>query len=222
MQRTPEPAELMDDPAQARAYATADFEAPHAAFIDGLQQRYPALTPTRILEPGCGSGDISWRLAQHYPAAVIDAIDGSAAMLNIACETVARHGLTEHIRLLGYTLPCHHLDTDYDALICNALLHHLADPLDLWRLAAEHVRPGGLVYVMDLARPADEATARSIVEREAADEAEVLKTDFYHSLLAAYTITEVEQQLAACGLAHLSVCQPDDNHLLVHGQFPII
>ena len=39
MERIPEP-ELMDDPEQARAYASADFSEPHQAFVERFTQRF--------------------------------------------------------------------------------------------------------------------------------------------------------------------------------------
>lgn len=41
MQRIPEP-DLMDDDAQARAYAEADFSEPHENFIALFKQQWPA------------------------------------------------------------------------------------------------------------------------------------------------------------------------------------
>jgi len=218
MKRIPEPAELMDDPAQARAYAEADFEAPHAAFIDELLKCYPDAQPQHILEPGCGSGDISWRLAHCYPNTHIDAIDGASAMLDIANQLFTDKGCAGQINTLQHTLPCDELpQAHYDAVITNAMLHHLLDPAVLWQTIKHAAKPGAIVFVMDLARPDSTQTAAEIVARDAADEADVLKADFYHSLLAAYTPTEVEQQLTQAGLAHLAVTTPSDNHLLIHG-----
>jgi len=219
MKRIPEPAELMDDPAQARAYAEADFEAPHAAFIDELTRLYPDEQPEHILEPGCGSGDISWRLAGYYPDTRIDAIDGAPPMLEIANELFHNKGCAEQVQTLQHTLPCDELPiTHYDAVITNAVLHHLLDPAVLWQTIKRAAKPGALVFVMDLARPASKQAAADIVAREAADEPEVLRTDFYHSLLAAYTPGEIREQLANAGLEHLSVTIPSANHLLVHGR----
>ena len=73
------------------------------------------------------------------------------------------------------------------------------------------------IYVADLRRPQDADAARRLVREYAADEPEILQRDFYNSLLAAFTPAEVEAQLAAAGLAGLSVEVISDRHLLVHG-----
>jgi hypothetical protein len=51
--------------------------------------------------------------------------------------------------------------------------------------------PGAPVLVMDLMRPASPAAAEALVEQYAAGEPEVLRRDFYNSLLAAFEPGEV-------------------------------
>jgi hypothetical protein len=63
MERIVEP-ELMDDEAQARAYAEADFEEPNARFV-ALYREFVGALPAgaAVLDLGCGPGDITLRLA---------------------------------------------------------------------------------------------------------------------------------------------------------------
>ena len=49
MQRVPEP-ELMDDPAQALAYAGADFSEPHQAFVAHFRERFPDFHSGSVLD----------------------------------------------------------------------------------------------------------------------------------------------------------------------------
>ena len=53
MKRTPEP-DLMNDPAQALAYANADFSVPHEAFCDEATRVFNDQEPGHILDLGCG------------------------------------------------------------------------------------------------------------------------------------------------------------------------
>ena len=69
---------------------------------------------------------------------------------------------------------------------------------------------------MDLFRPETEEDARSIVEFVSGGEPEILKRDFYSSLLAAFTPAEVEDQLRRAGLA-LTVDVVSHRHLRVRG-----
>ena len=67
MQRRPEP-ELMDDTAQAQAYAQADFEQPHSQVIAHFQRCFPRASITGcVLDLGCGPCDITRRFALTYP-----------------------------------------------------------------------------------------------------------------------------------------------------------
>jgi len=217
MQRIPEP-ELMNDEAQARAYAEADFEAPHSYFIDLFQQTFPNLNITGcVLDLGCGPADISLRFARAYPECELHAVDAAEAMLGYADKAVQQANLADRIHLLpGYLpdarLPLH----QYDAVISNSLLHHLADPLSLWRTVQEYAAADAPVFIMDLMRPTSASQAQALVAEYAADEPPVLQHDFYHSLLAAYTPQEVEQQLNSQALP-FSVRIVTDRHLVVSG-----
>ena len=102
----------------------------------------------------------------------------------------------------------------------NSLLHHLHDPLVLWRAVLGHGAPGAAVLVMDLYRPGSTGAAQEIVEAYAGEEPEVLKRDFYNSLCAAFDPAEVREQLAPCGLGALEVRTVSDRHMVVAGRLP--
>ena len=72
---------------------------------------------------------------------------------------------------------------------------------------------------MDLLRPDTEGEARRLVDTYSADAPEILREDFYNSLLAAYTPWEVSEQLLAAGLDRLKIVIPSDRHWIVHGRF---
>jgi 2-polyprenyl-3-methyl-5-hydroxy-6-metoxy-1,4-benzoquinol methylase len=106
----------------------------------------------------------------------------------------------------------------YDTVISNSLLHHLRDPMVIWDTLNQYANPGARVFIMDLMRPASREQAQSLMEEYAAGEPDVLRHDFYHSLLAAYRVDEVTEQLRAAGLDALSVAEISDRHLLVYGR----
>ncbi|MFO0765568.1 MAG: hypothetical protein U0231_01980 [Nitrospiraceae bacterium] len=101
----------------------------------------------------------------------------------------------------------------------NSLLHHLPNPLRLWGRLRQWAKPGACILVMDLLRP-DSPEAQALVEQYAADEAPILKRDFYNSLLAAFTEDEVAAQLAQMNLSRLLIDVPDDRHWVVGGMIP--
>lgn len=221
MQRVPEP-ELMEDEAQARAYAEADFSEPHSMFIRLCAEAWAGRDLRgRLLDLGCGAADISVRMAGAFPRVVIDGVDGSEAMLRCGRDRITRAGLAHRVQLWNVRLPATALPhRDYAAIISNSLLHHLNDPGVLWRSVTAWGRRGALVFVMDLVRPESPERARQLVARHAGREPEILRHDFQASLAAAYRVEEVRAQLDEAGLGGFSVRAVSDRHLAVSGILP--
>ncbi len=219
MKRIPEPDDLMDDAAQARAYADADFSEPRLLFQEQFSAQHPNGFAGRMLDLGCGPADIPIALAQQFPDLLIDAVDGAGSMLAHARSAIARHpDLPGRIRLICDYLPSAKIGTGvYDAVVSNSLLHHLKDPAVLWQTAQACGRPGAALCVMDLQRPADEATLEALVDQYAADAPDVLRRDFRNSLFAAYRVDEVRAQLESVGLCGIQVKTISDRHLLATG-----
>lgn len=216
MQRVPEP-ELMDAPEQARAYAKADFSEPNALFVERALSHLDAAVSGRLVDLGCGPGDICLRFAQALPGWQVIGVDAGPNMLALARAALERSELGDRVEFLHAHLPDHSLDGQFQAVVSNSLLHHLPDPMALWQTVSVLAAPGAYVQVMDLHRPADAQTAARLVDEHAADEPEVLRQDFYNSLLAAWTIEEVTDQLRQAGLESLAITQPTERHWLVHG-----
>ena len=221
MERRPEP-ELMDDLAQAAAYAQADFEQPHAMFMEHLAECLGETDPIgRALDLGCGAGDITARFALRYPEIRVDALDGAARMLEHARIRLRRAGIEARVNLLHLHLPDSTLESGvYNAVFSNSLLHHLADPLVLWHTVRSAAAPGAFVFIMDLMRPDSESAAEALVAEYAGGEPEILRRDFFHSLLAAYRVEEVRAQLRIAGLETIAVDPLSDRHYIAHGRLP--
>jgi len=217
MDRTLEP-ELMDDPEQALAYARADFEKENQGFVDRFREYFPEFTGGHILDLGCGPGDIPVRFARALPSCRITGVDASEPMIGLAGVAVKQAGLADRI-----TFRCEHFQAvslvePVDAAVSNSLLHHVPNPLQFWYRLRQLVKSGSPVLVMDLLRPDSPEEAQAIVDCYAAKEPEILRRDFYRSLLAAFTEDEVAAQLAEMNLSRLIVDVPDDRHWVVSGR----
>jgi SAM-dependent methyltransferase len=221
--RIPEP-ELMDEAAQAKAYADADFAAPHERCVDLFAASWPAsrgAVAGVALDLGCGPADVVVRAARRFPGLVVDGVAGAEAMLALGRARVAAHGLVNRVRLYRAFLPDDPLPrTGYDIVTSNSILHHLHDPQALWRTLWRAAAPGAHVFLMDLMRPSSTEEAAAMTDRYAAGEPEILRRDFHASLLAAFTPDEVRAQLAEAGLASLRVDVVSDRHLTVSGAMP--
>ncbi len=215
MQRTLEP-EIMADAEQSLAYANADFASSNQLFVDHLLVDNPQALKD-VIDLGCGPCDVMLRLAEACPDIRITAVDGSAAMIELATQAVrAANHEARIVVMQGYIPGLALREHDFDAILSKDLLHHLPDPMVLWREARRLGRQGAAVHVMDLIRPATQEDARNIVETVAPDEHPILKEDFYNSLCAAFTIKEVETQIRQAGLP-LRVIRVGDRHMLIKG-----
>lgn len=219
MIRIPEE-ELMNDIAQAQAYAQADFEEPHNNFIRLFQEMFGSSLNVRlVLDLGCGPGDITFRFARAYPSCSVHGIDGSDTMLAFGRKALAgAPDVQDRILFISGLLPDIELPgSRYDCIISNSLLHHLPDPLILWETVKCFAAPEAPVCIMDLKRPKSIDEARELTETYAGEEPEILKRDFYNSLCAAFEASEIEKQLRKTGLKNLSVREVSDRHVLITG-----
>jgi ubiquinone/menaquinone biosynthesis C-methylase UbiE len=201
---------------QSLAYANADFASSNQLFVDHVLGDSPR-TLRDVIDIGCGPCDVMLRLADARPDIRITAVDGSAAMIELASQAVRAAGHESRIVVMqghipGLALP----ERGFDAILSKDLLHHLPDPMVLWSEARRLGRQGSAVFVMDLIRPATQQDARNIVELVAPDEHPILKEDFYNSLCAAFTIDEVRAQILQAGLL-LRATQINDRHMLITG-----
>lgn len=216
MDRVLEP-ELMEDETQVAAYASANFERENQGFVDRFRECFPDFDQGHVFDLGCGPGDIPVRLAKAIPGCRITGFDASAPMIRLAEQAVSAAGLAERV-----TFRCERIQdiagaNQADAVISNSLLHHLPDPLQFWNRIRRLGRPGSPVLVMDLLRPQSQEEAQAIVARYASGEPEVLRRDFYNSLLAAFTEDEITSQLARMNLTRLLIDVVDDRHWVVGG-----
>jgi trans-aconitate 2-methyltransferase len=231
MQRSVEP-ELMDDPLQVQAYAQADFGATDQALVERLVGIFGESLGDgpgqRLVDLGCGPGNISFRLAERFPQASVLGLDGAAAMLEVAQQALAQRalgcpGLADRLGfaqvLLGpETLPF----GGFTAVVSNSLLHHLHDPQALWRHLRQLAAPGAAIYIKDLRRPATPEAALALQQMHLAAAPPLLQRDYLASLHAAFEPAEVEAQLRAAGLPvgeqGLRVAALDDRYLEVWGR----
>ena len=215
MQRTLEP-EIMDKEENVSAYAKADFSSVNQKFVDDLIKNYPNLK--NVLDLGCGPADIPIRLAQSLPKVHITAIDASKKMIESAKAAVTKARSNNQIILMQAYLPGLPFKSKiFDGVISNSILHHLPNPNVLWEEIKRLGQNGAAVFIMDLLRPNSPEKAKEIVELYSKNEPPVLKEDFYNSLLAAFTLDEIKEQLEKTDLSKLNAEAISDRHWLVSG-----
>jgi SAM-dependent methyltransferase len=184
MQRIVEP-ELMDDVAQVEAYNAGNKQ----FGIDGFLHYYEKninITNGKIVDLGCGTADYLVALAKKYPDLTIVGYDGSLNMVKQAQENVQGYNITVICKQFSDIV-----DTADCAISINTL-HHLHDPSVMWR-AIRSISNN--VLVMDIIRPQSIAVADAIVNMINGQDPEIFKRDFYNSLLAAFSLEELQDQI---------------------------
>ena len=220
--RIPEP-EVMNDPLQVDAYAAADFSGTDQAMVERIDKLLKSSGASfrahaRLLDLGCGPGNISSRLAQRWPMCSVLGLDAADRMIAVADDRRLAAGLSrERLRYEQALLPIHQVDKPADLIVSNSLLHHLHDPQQLWSslipLASLHC----LVLHRDLRRPDSQASIDRLCQCHVADAPLVLQRDYRASLHAAFSLEEVKAQLRLAGLEHLQVVAVEDRYLEVSG-----
>lgn len=123
-------------------------------FGDIARARFPGLDPkslprgaVEILIAGCGTGRQSLQVATTYRNARITAIDLSRASLAFAQRRAREENITKISFAQADIMALGDWDKRFDFIDCTGVLHHLAEPLDGWRVLTRLLRPGGIMNI---------------------------------------------------------------------------
>jgi ubiquinone/menaquinone biosynthesis C-methylase UbiE len=106
----------------------------------------------RVLELGCGTGNLSLRLLDRFPQASFTLVDAASSMLEIAAARVAATGpvAAERVTFVAARFEDLELETGgHDAVVASFSLHHLADLAPLYGRARRWLAPGGVLRNAD-------------------------------------------------------------------------
>ena len=104
-------------------------------FVD-LLARVPATAPARVVDLGCGPGNLTALLAQRWHGADVVGVDSSP-------EMVARAQGVEGVRFEVGDLRSWRAEHPVDVLVSNATLQWVPGHLDLLPALVDQVAPGG-------------------------------------------------------------------------------
>ena len=135
-----------------------------------LCKNYPHFTPpdffnglTRMLVAGCGTGQEPLSVALDRENTEIVAVDLSRRSLAYAVR-MARKLDIDNIRFLqADILALPRLREQFHVIQCAGVLHHMADPLQGWRVLTDMLLPGG---VMKIGLYSEQARAPTVAARE--------------------------------------------------------
>jgi tetratricopeptide (TPR) repeat protein/SAM-dependent methyltransferase len=121
-----------------------------------------------VLIAGCGTGQHVIGSAPLYTRGRILAVDLSLASLSYAKMRTDALGLANVEYAQADILALGSLDRRFDVIECSGVLHHLADPLEGWRILLSLLRPNGIMRIglySELARTAIVAARAFIADR---------------------------------------------------------
>ncbi|UQA61534.1 class I SAM-dependent methyltransferase [Polyangium aurulentum] len=211
--------EVMDSDEEARDYDAMDHGAVNARFCEDLLALGPDLR--RTLDVGTGTAQIPIELCKRAPEARVLAIDLAESMLRIGARNVERAALSGAITLAlvdakdlgGGTRP-------FSAVVSNSIIHHIPSPIHVLREMVRVLAPGGVLFVRDLLRPADDDAVSALVETYASDQSPRQRALFDASLRAALTLEEVRVLCDELGIAREAVQQTSDRHFTIAWRHP--
>jgi SAM-dependent methyltransferase len=144
MSRNPQAEQMADESMLRNLAAQAEAIWPQE---QGLFDRYRLPAQARIADIGCGSGEITSRLAARYPQAElvgVDILEGSVA------HARQRHGaLAPRVRFeQGDAFELKFTDRQFDLVVCRHMTQAVPEPLRVLTELRRICRPGGWVHVL--------------------------------------------------------------------------
>lgn len=203
--------EVVDTAEEALAYDGLDHNEVNRMFVADLLDHFPGRGP--ILDLGTGTARIPIQLCLQDPGARVVGIDLARSMLALARRNIAAADLGNRIaveRADAKRLPFG--GAVFPAVISNSLVHHMASPEVLLREAWRALAPGGLLFIRDLIRPADERALENLLESYAPHATQRQRRMFEDSMRAALTVGEAQLLAAEIGSMRDSVRATSDRH----------
>jgi ubiquinone/menaquinone biosynthesis C-methylase UbiE len=210
--------EVMDTASEAVDYNRMDHRHVNRVFVDDLLAAMTPLTPPvsgvwQVFDAGTGTALIPLELMTRGVRAIVTASDLAEQMLIVGRQNIQAAGFSSEIQLVRSD--CKQLpnpDSTFDVVMSNSIVHHIPEPgrvlAELWRI----LKPGGLLFVRDLMRPANLSTLDHLVKTHAGDANAHQQQMFRDSLHAALMIDEVREHLEQLQIPKNCVAATSDRH----------
>lgn len=118
---------------------------PSQAYRHRLVIRYVIKAkPEKIIDVGCGQGDLLKELSHHFDADALAGLELSMIGVREALRKVPRADIHQFDLLGADSSP---LTRDFDCLTCVEVLEHVDDPIRFLSSALLHLTPGGKVVI---------------------------------------------------------------------------
>lgn len=203
--------EVMDNEIEAYEYDQMDFTEVNTDFA--LLASKLGKKQAKVLDIGTGTAQIPVILSDLQPQWHITAVDLAESMLKLAKKNIEKAGKSQQITLTlvdGKKMP--YDDQSFDLVICNSLVHHIPNPLNLFAEIDRVVKANGSILIRDLLRPESENEIEEIVKQANLDYNPRQKKLFKDSLHAALTLDEIQEIISQIGWHNAQVYQSSSRH----------
>ena len=100
---------------------------------------------SRVLDVGCGTGELLMRLRAKYPDAILAGLDPVPEMLEVASNKLSGR---EDLRV-GYADSLPWASGSYDIVVSCNMFHYISHPVEALNEMARVIRPGGALVLTD-------------------------------------------------------------------------
>lgn len=212
--RKPEP-EVMESADEVDVYSSAAAQK-HLDAIDNTLIDHIArleVASGRLLDVGCGPGNIALKIARRLPQMRVTGVDFSLNMVLAGRAAAATQQLSSRVDFLaGDAKKLPFADRTFDFVLSNSVLHHLHDPMGMLNEMRRAVKPGGVVLLRDLRRPG-RLTHQLHAWWHGRHYSGLMRKLFTDSVRAAYTGVELTRMLSNSTLAGAHIFYHERTHL---------
>jgi cyclopropane fatty-acyl-phospholipid synthase-like methyltransferase len=194
--------ELMLDTNSVSAFYEGKKDYGIKGFLE-LYKEYVNISTGTIIDLGSGTGEYLIALEKQYPGLKITGYDGSEHMVRIAQSLLEKNESNINIHHKNFN----DIEEIADCVISTNTLHHIHDYKSFWKIVK---KISNTCFIFDFLRPENTYQAESIVNFYARNESELFKKDYYNSLLAAFSLEEVKEQIEKTSL----------KFKVIHGKHP--
>jgi len=140
----------MTDPVIAEyAKAAPTYDEKWAFYVEATTRetlrRMPMTPRSRVLDVGCGTGELLRRLRAKYTDAFLAGLDPVPEMLAVAANKLSGK---EDLRI-GYADSLPWPSASFDVVVSCNMFHYISHPLDALHEMARVLRPGGVLVLTD-------------------------------------------------------------------------
>ena len=140
----------MADPVVAEyARAAERYDEKWAFYVEATTRetlrRLPMTPGSRVLDVGCGTGELLRRLRAKYPEAVLAGLDPVPEMLAVARDKLSGR---EDLRI-GYADSLPWASGTFDAVVSCNMFHYISHPIQALKEMARVLRPNGVIVLTD-------------------------------------------------------------------------